>query len=273
MLKKLTRLFDALTLIGRYAADGPTRSALVAIYRSLSDRTKYQDEYDLTLRIGARGQGIRIRIRVEDIFVLNEMFLERQYKLSRPLPEGATIIDAGANVGLSALWFLSQCPDAKLHAFEPDRGNFGLLKANIGSQAAVTLWQKALGATDGQITLWTSEFGAMHSTVQCQDLMPNAQSYKVPQISLGSYLEASGIERVDLMKLDVEGAEIEVLKGLGNRLQRINVIVGEMHETLADEAEFYGMLTDAGFEIIARKEFHDSGAAKVHGFEAVQKRY
>ena len=79
-----------------------------------------------------------------------------------------------------------------------------------------------------------------------------------------------GHDRVDLLKIDVEGSELDALKGLGARLETVQVIVGEMHETLVDEAAFYRFLEDRGFRRV-RKEYYGSGQADgVHAFEVAR---
>ena len=66
------------------------------------------------------------------------------------------------------------------------------------------------------------------------------------------------------MKLDVEGSELEALEGLGSRIDRVNVIVGELHGKVVDEAKFYRFVESKGFRRVKRTDAREEG---VHLFE------
>ena len=81
-------------------------------------------------------------------------------------------------------------------------------------------------------------------------------------------MSARDISVVDLLKLDVEGAELEVLEGLGAQIGRVQTIVGEVHERVVDSDVFYDRLRDSGFSDIRRVAFRDGDREGVHGFAA-----
>lgn len=265
--KKIHRAREALFLITRAAADGASRRALFEIYLALSKPERYSDKVSLRLRIS--GQVFPVTIRVQDIFVLGEILFERQYHVRSKVTASPFIVDAGANVGIAALWLLGRYPGFSLHAFEPERENFDLLEKNLACIPGTLAFKSALGAETGSIDLKIAEFGAMHSLKE--GFNEGAMTERVPLITLADHLEAHGIDRIDLLKLDVEGAEMEVLSGLGERIKDVAVIIGEMHESVIDESTFYGFLKEAGFEIVWRGNFSESETERVHGFEAVQK--
>ena len=90
----------------------------------------------------------------------------------------------------------------------------------------------------------------MHSTMEGA---VDVRSLEVESLRLEDYLDSTGIERVDLLKLDVEGSEAEVLRGLGKRLADVQTIVGELHTDLVAEDDFYGLLKAGGLEILSRR--------------------
>ena len=84
-------------------------------------------------------------------------------------------------------------------------------------------------------------------------------------------MTAHNIDKIDLLKLDIEGSEMDAIHGLGERIRDVNVIVGEVHEALIDVDSFYKALTDAGFTVLWRKNFRESEEQQVHGFEAARR--
>ena len=164
-----------------------------------------------------------------------------------------------------------QFPDAQLHAFEPEARNFALLSTNLASLPKATCFREAVGRSAGEVALHLGTSEATHSIV---DGFPDAESgpvEMVPVTTLAAHMEAQGLRRIDLLKLDVEGAELDALVGLDARIADVRVIVGELHEHVVDATEFYTFLKDAGFRIVARTAFREGNVTGVHGFEAARK--
>jgi hypothetical protein len=72
----------------------------------------------------------------------------------------------------------------------------------------------------------------------------------VDVISLPEYLTGNGLRTVDILKLDVEGSELDVLEGMGERLPDVRIIVGELHETHVDPDTFYRLLERHAFRLV-----------------------
>ena len=266
--QKLYRLGEALSFVFSYAADMQTRKALVHIYASLSHPERYNHEVSLNLKIA--GRTVPFVMRLSDIFIIAEILHEQQYKMESRLPANATIIDAGGNVGISAVWFLAHYPDAAMHVFEPAEDNVRFLARNIANFPKAELFQKGIGAETGTMNLLHGEFAGMHS------LLPGlaeegAPVEQIEVVTLADHMAAHGIDKIDLLKLDIEGSEMDAIRGLGDRIRDVNVIVGEVHEALIDVDTFYKALTDAGFSILWRKNFRESEEQQVHGFEAARR--
>jgi hypothetical protein len=112
-----------------------------------------------------------------------------------------------------------------------------------------------LGASTGTICLYVTESEANHSIF---DTGVPARAEIVPCVRLGDYLLRNRVERVNLLKLDVEVSELAVLQGLGEHIERVAVMVGEFHQRLVDEAAFYGFLRERGFRVVATWPAHQS---------------
>lgn len=260
--RKLRRAGEALHLLHSHAADWRARATLLACYASILRSTTDPTEVDLRLRI--RGSTFPLRMRKSDLFTLAEILHDRLYQLRSRLKDRPTIVDAGANIGISALWFLAHYPGAQLHAFEPEPQNFRLLEHNLGSIPGVVLNRAALWQENGRLPLRLADHGAIHSVV---DQSVGPRSIEVECTTLADYLERRGISTVDLLKLDVEGSEAQVLQGLGARIADVKVIAGELHERLVDEEAFYAHLGRHGLHRISKTYLVGGLEAGVHCFE------
>jgi FkbM family methyltransferase len=135
---------------------------------------------------------------------------ERQL-LKRMLFEGAVVVDAGANIGIYSQ-FLSRCvgPTGVVHSFEPAPDNFKRLQAAIGKLENVRLSQAALGERSGTSELYISDqLNVDHRTYATEgELRPTVQ---IDVIALDDYFKPS--QRVDLIKMDIQGYELHALRG------------------------------------------------------------
>ncbi len=129
------------------------------------------------------------------------------------LKPGMTFVDVGANVGLFTLTAARQVgPTGKVFSFEPDGGNCGLLKKNIGQNhyANVTAVQKAVTDRSGQCTLFQSGFNTGdHRTYHVSD---DRKQVTIECVSLDDYFPAG--TKIDMIKMDIEGSEETALKGM-----------------------------------------------------------
>ncbi len=267
LTQKLFRAREALTLLIFYAADFATRFTLIRIYAKLSQPQHGDDEVVLNLRIGT--QVFHFHMRVSDIFILGEILHEKQYQIDQPLDRGATIVDLGGNVGASMIWFLGQYPDADYHVFEPSRDNLYFLERNAAPWSQVQLNKMAVGSEAGQMTLYHGPFGGMHSLIKPAEGQ-TAGSETVPVVTLADYMQSSGIDHINLLKIDIEGAEFEAVRGLGTRIADVDMIVGEVHDDLVDADSFYRYISKSGFTKISRQIFHEGAKDAVHGFQATR---
>ncbi len=259
---KIRRGREALHVLSAHAADMASRKVLASCYATILRTTT--DTTEVAFRLRLAGQVFPFRMCRSDLFTIAEILHEKQYALETPLPERPVIVDGGANVGVAALWFLAHHPGATLHAFEPEPRNFGYLSANVGSLPGVTVNQAAIGAAPGSVELHLAEHGAVHSV---KDVAVGQRTVSVECVTLADYLERHGVTRVDLLKLDVEGSEADVVEGLGDRLDDVGVIVGEMHERLVDAPALYARLEARGFRRVKKVYYGDGEADGVHAFE------
>jgi FkbM family methyltransferase len=135
---------------------------------------------------------------------------ERQL-LRNILSEGAVVVDAGANIGIYSQ-FLSRCvgPTGVVHAFEPSPENFRRLQSATRELANVRVSQAAVGECSGRSKLYLSnQLNVDHRTYATEgDLRPTVQ---IDVIALDDYFKPG--QRVDLIKMDIQGYELHALRG------------------------------------------------------------
>jgi len=176
--------------------------------------------------------------------------------VKKEIKERDTILDIGANIGYYTLLFAKMAgPDGKVIAFEPEPKNFDLLSKNvtINGYSNVTLVQKAVSNETGEIDLCIFEDNPKaHRIFNPQH---NRPSIKVDVVKLDDYF-SNKEEKIDFIKLDVEGAELLALKGMSGLISRQKQVklVTEFYPNClkiagVDPAEFLRFFTEHGFKI------------------------
>ena len=177
---------------------------------------------------------------------LQEVLVDEIYKVN--LASNARIIDCGANIGLSVLYFKSICPSAHITAFEPDRHNFELLTKNciVNNFKQVDLVEAAVWKENTQLKFIAQ--GGMDSKIS----EGAEEGILVKAYSLIDYLQ----DPVDFLKLDIEGAEFEVLKNIEEYMDKIATLFIEYHGSFSQTNELIAildMVQKAGFYVYIKE--------------------
>lgn len=181
--------------------------------------------------------------RDEFLHSLKEIFIEEIYK--QQLNSRPYIIDCGANIGLSVLYLKRLFPDAKIIAFEPDETNFDLLKKNLGSfeSGDIELRKEAIWKENTQLNFVSS--GSLMSKIEEKALHKNTITVRATR------LKDLMVQNIDFLKIDIEGAEYQVLKDIEDSLHFVNNMFIEYHGTFEqnDELnEIFQMISEKGFK-------------------------
>jgi FkbM family methyltransferase len=139
------------------------------------------------------------------------------------------IIDCGANMGTSVLYFKWLFKNAKVYAFEPDKQIFDVLQYNVSNNKLndVHLANKAVWIDDQDMF-----FNA--NNAQSGKLIQDASSIKVKCVRLKTFMQ--DVKQIDFLKLDIEGAELPVLQDISNELHRVKHLFIEYH-SVADQPQ------------------------------------
>jgi FkbM family methyltransferase len=169
---------------------------------------------------------------------------------------GLTAVDVGANVGTWTAALLTALPTATVHAFEPSWTAFNSLESRLGHEPNVVLHRTAVGSTEGIAVLWADVAGSGLASLQRRRLdhfgKTFAVSEEVPVLTLDSWATSSGVTP-QLLKMDVEGRELDVLAGATKMLRSVMVIQFEFGgcniDTRTFFQDFWYFFKDSGFTL------------------------
>lgn len=172
--------------------------------------------------------------------------------LTERLGPSPVVFDVGANVGRYSQAVLQRIPEARLYSLEPSSAAFDKLKQALGSRG--TALPFALGAEDAEQPLYADRPGSELGSLLQRDLHRHGLDVRemetVTVRRLETLCDELAVERIDLLKIDAEGSELEVLRGAGAMLgTRIGVIQFEFGGTAIDAHEalrgFFDLLEPA----------------------------
>ncbi len=200
----------------------------------------------LPVRSAEAKHPVLLRVPSTDIDAYCQIFLEAQYQFEVKAPP-RVIVDAGANVGLAAVYFANRFPSARILAIECEPSNFELLRRNAEPYRNIVPIHAALWDSDGEIEIlnpglgqWgfmTATRGATASGVSC-----------VRSTTLESLRRAHDIDRIDILKIDIEGAELEVFNASAPWIGDVDAIIAELHDRLKPGCESAFEQATHGFE-------------------------
>jgi FkbM family methyltransferase len=171
-----------------------------------------------------------------------------------------TILDCGANIGVSVLRYKTLYPACRIIAFEPDPRLYDLLQRNVAMNALqdVETIQAAVWTEPGQRTFLSFRHNDSQSgCIQVDDPGDGdsgANPVEVDTVWLGDYLQSP----VDFLKLDIEGAELVVLESCRHLLANVNQMMVEAHYRVQQPGfliDLMRILEDAGFRIAIYQVF------------------
>lgn len=140
------------------------------------------------------------------------------------------VFDVGANIGQSARSFRTNLQDAKIYCFEPVGATYRQLEGRLRGDDNVEIFRLALGAESGPGTMVLEGISEMYFLRRASGMAAgNAPVEQVTVETLDHFCQGNGIERINYLKIDTEGADLDVLKGAEDMLrqQQVDVIEAE----------------------------------------------
>jgi FkbM family methyltransferase len=172
---------------------------------------------------------LMIRPRTTDRFVFEQIFLDRDYDLPLDLSP-RLIVDAGANVGFASIYFANRYPRATIIALEPEPKNFELLVHNTRDYHEIVPIQAALWGGRKPLFLGREHESWSFRVGESND---GGNATMVPGITIAALLREDGHSSIDILKMDIEGAEREVFSaGYRPWLKSTKVLIVELHDRI-----------------------------------------
>ncbi|MEM1318954.1 MAG: FkbM family methyltransferase [Bacteroidota bacterium] len=183
--------------------------------------------------LGQVGYRIERKRKQDDIVLVK---LKKLTKNSGPL----TIFDVGAYLGETAIKFSKAfSPQSKIYAFEPFLETYEILQKNIAAYPNIKSVNIGLADSDGTAAFNSNRFAATNSLLSTSaegiknwgvGLMETQQQIEIPVRTIDSLMEEQGVEQIDILKMDAQGAEYKVLKGAEQAMAagKIKLIYTEM---------------------------------------------
>lgn len=210
--------------------------------------------------LGRSGATIIHRDNGSDRQMISEVLLHEAYSPPASLEQGsvAHVVDLGANIGCASIYFSGVFPKARILAVEPVAETAAVLEQNLArNDVSATTLQSAVARKSGPVTLFVSEWWASSTTTRkvaqrraSQSSRPeatlNSEQRTVPGVSIGELFETHGLSSVDILKIDVEGAEEELLQGSEPWLSIVKAVVMEFHDKDVDSSHSREVLENAG---------------------------
>jgi FkbM family methyltransferase len=205
-------------------------------------------ESSKTLQLSFYGHPVNVRLRTSDVSVFQGIFLEGAYDLSFLNLNPKTIIDGGANVGFSSIFFAHAYPQARIFAIEPEESNFRMLLENTKFYPNIVPIRAALWHREGKLRIENLKADKWSFTVT--ESTENEDSGDVDALTIDRLLAMSETETIDVLKLDIEGAEAELFcANYENWIEKTSVIIIELHD------RFRKGCSDAFYSATARHNF------------------
>ena len=224
-----TRLTDYAREVRAYAAETrrPLELAkLMQVRLSLSKVGRLVCPRRLVRQVHTRSLGrVELRSHTSDISVLAELLVWGGYERAvADLPAPRAVLDLGANTGLAARWFLEQWPHARVVSAEPEPGNIAMLRRNLAGRRAQVV-PYAVGQHRRTAKLHTTNREFAYTIVGD----PGEDAVEVEVVPMSAVLLEAGLEEIDLLKVDIEGAEKELFQDCAEWISRVKWLVVECH--------------------------------------------
>jgi len=182
------------------------------------------------------------RLNKGDLHGIREVWFDEAYRLPFDDPSG-TLLDLGANIGLTSVWLAKRYEFSRVIAVEPDPSNAKLVRRNLElNRINGEVVEAAIGPREGTATFersGSSNLGRL-----------SEHGVAVAMTTVDAILQKTACQRFGLVKIDIEGGEEQLFDGPTGWLAATNALIAEFHPALADCSRIVETISKHGFEYI-----------------------
>lgn len=209
--------------VSRYGVIGGTR-----LFRTLSRLLKSKTPATaVEVSVPGLPHPVYLRPGTSDTKAFIQVLLFQEYAIDLPFTP-KTILDGGANIGMTAVYFANRYPDATIVSVEPDTGNFETLQKNVAAYSNIIPVQGGLWSKTTQLIVRQGELGEWNFIVE----EAPAGTTGVPAFAIPDLMARYAPSGFDLVKMDIEGSEVHVLgaDNVDTWLARSQAFITELHD-------------------------------------------
>ncbi len=222
-IKKKSRLY------ARYLRSIEKPDAFLCILDAMLGRMRLR-------QIRLAGTSLFVRSGTLDVKVAISSLVEQEHRDVK-CDDPRFIIDAGANIGSASIYFARRFPNARIIAVEPEKDNFEMLCKNAEPYPNIVPIQAALWSERTMREIQDRHTGSLGFTISETTNRKQATGQKVDCLTIQDLMEQHGIDRIDLLKMDIEGAEKEVLGNSDGWINKVNALTAELHDKICPGCE------------------------------------
>lgn len=211
---------------------------------------------EVKLNVPGYKHRIALRPKTSDVPAFSQVFVRGDYDFEYPVKDPKLIVDAGAYVGYSTVYFASRFPNAEVIAIEPESSNFGQLKFNSSPYK---------NASALNMALWPEKTHVCINNPDSQKWMARVENIRdgsdprqtISTITADEILSMTQ-KKIDIFKIDIEGGEMELFAGNTDWIDKVGMFAIELHDWIKPGCvqSFYKGLGDRPF----RQWFHGESA-------------
>ena len=186
-------------------------------------------QIEVSVKHAALLHPLYLRLRTTDVASCREILIRGQYECHLDRTP-RVIVDGGANIGLAAVFYANRYPGARIIALEPESSNYTMLRKNVAPYPNVSAVQAALWSSNTEVDL--IDLDARHTTFQTRETAVASKRAlaRVKAITIDRLIRDFDIDWIDLLKIDIEGAEKDVFEFPERWISRVGVVAVELHD-------------------------------------------
>tara|TARA_B110001450_G_C17586767_1_gene467275 strand:+ start:178 stop:915 length:738 start_codon:yes stop_codon:yes gene_type:complete len=198
---------------------------------------------------------IFLRKRTSDVATFIQIFVNQEYDRIPIKFSPKTIIDLGGNIGLAAIFFANKYPESKIISIEPEDSNYKMLAKNSRNHKNITTLNKAI-SNENNITVQVEDNGYGKWGFMTKKTNSSPEN-GIKTISIDSLMKQNTISIIDILKIDIEGAEKELFESnYESWIPKTRCIVIELHDRMKSgcSKSFFKCISEYNFSFNIRGE-------------------